>query len=178
MKNTTKYLPILVVVIILGFVIYALTRSEKLAPKPPALAEEKHDNQGQQHIAQSQEHVAYNSNPPSSGPHYVQPTPWGIKDSEIADETLVHNLEHGGIIITYQPNLDPAKVNQLRDVFNKLPKSKQFNEIKAVLVPRSKDNHAIQLAAWTWTMNLDDVDEAKIVQFYNEHVDQGPELVP
>src|SRR5579864_3213956 len=64
-----------------------------------ALIGDKHDNQGQQHIQPGAQHVAYNSNPPSSGPHYPSPTPWGIKDSEVVDETLVHNEEHGGVII-------------------------------------------------------------------------------
>jgi len=36
----------------------------------------------------------------------------------------------------------------------------------------------VQLAAWTYTLDLDNVDEAKITQFYNDHVDKGPELVP
>jgi hypothetical protein len=148
-----------------------------------------HENQGQTHIKDGDQHEPYNSNLPSSGPHYAAPTPWGIKDQEIADETLVHNLEHGGIVIAYKscgeapPDqadscLDEAGVNRLKDVFGKLPVSPQFNSVKAVLVPRQKNTKPVQLAAWTYTLDLDTVDADQISQFYTDHIDQGPELVP
>ena len=35
----------------------------------------------------------------------------------------------------------------------------------------------VQLAAWTYTLNLTSVDAAKITQFYEGHLDKGPELV-
>lgn len=148
-----------------------------------------HQSQGQEHIQPGQEHAPYNSNLPSSGPHYPQPTPWGIKDQGVADEILVHNLEHGGIVIAYKPCTDdqsaetadclkPQDVDRLKDIFGKLPVSPQFNTIKAVLVPRSKNTKPVQLAAWTYTLDLDGPDEGQIRQFYTDHVDQGPELVP
>ena len=45
--------------------------------------------------------MTYNSFPPSSGPHYQQPAPWGIYEDPIKQTILVHNLEHGGIVIQY-----------------------------------------------------------------------------
>lgn len=152
-------------------------KSSSTNPSGPLLGD-KHANQGQQHIQPGTQHVAYNSNPPSSGPHYLSPTPWGIKDSQIADETLVHNEEHGGVIIAYKPDLPKDQVDLLKQIFQSLPASSQFNEVKAVLVPRAANDHAIELAAWTYTYNLDSVDGTKIKQFYQDHLDKGPELVP
>ena len=43
----------------------------------------------------------YNSFPPSSGPHFQTPAPWGIYEEPIKQTILVHNLEHGGIVIQY-----------------------------------------------------------------------------
>ncbi|HSH31564.1 MAG TPA: DUF3105 domain-containing protein [Candidatus Saccharimonadales bacterium] len=135
-------------------------------------------NQGQEHIQPGAEHAAYNSSPPTSGPHYPQPAPWGIKDQGIADETLIHNLEHGGIVINYQPDIGQAEIEQLEDIFRQLPKSGGFGSIKAILVPRSQNQKPISLTAWTYKLDLDRVDEAQIKQFYADHIDKGPELVP
>jgi Protein of unknown function (DUF3105) len=53
------------------------------------------------HLATPDAKVNYNSFPPSSGPHYQQPAPWGIYEDTIKQTILVHNLEHGGIVVQY-----------------------------------------------------------------------------
>ena len=53
------------------------------------------------HLSNPDETVRYNSFPPSSGPHYQQPAPWGIYEDPIKQTILVHNLEHGGIVVQY-----------------------------------------------------------------------------
>jgi hypothetical protein len=53
------------------------------------------------HLSNPDDNVRYNSFPPSSGPHYQQPAPWGIYEDPIKQTILVHNLEHGGIIVQY-----------------------------------------------------------------------------
>ncbi|MBD2449999.1 DUF3105 domain-containing protein [Nostoc sp. FACHB-152] len=60
---------------------------------------------GQQHVevGTSVTYNSNNSNPPTSGPHYPYPAAWGIYVYPPADEFLVHNLEHGGVIISYNP---------------------------------------------------------------------------
>lgn len=45
--------------------------------------------------------VKYNSNPPTSGKHYEEWTKAGFYDKPVADGHLVHSLEHGYIIISY-----------------------------------------------------------------------------
>jgi hypothetical protein len=140
--------------------------------------EEQIANQGQDHIEAGANHAGYNSNPPTSGPHHPRPTDWGVKDSAIPDETLVHNLEHGGIVINYRPDIGEDKIQQLKQIFRSLPPSEQFNTIKAVLVPRPSNDRPISVTAWTYLMHLDSPEEAKIKQFYSDHVDKGPELVP
>jgi len=54
-----------------------------------------------EHLGSPDAKVKYNSFPPSSGPHYQSPAPWGIYEEPIKQPILVHNLEHGGIIIQY-----------------------------------------------------------------------------
>lgn len=174
-------LPIIIIVVVAALAAMFALGNKSSAPAKKSnepLLGTKHDNQGQEHIKDGAEHAAYNSNLPSSGPHYATPAPWGIKTSSIKDETLVHNLEHGGIVIAYKPDLPKDQVDKLKQIYDKLPYSQQFNEIKAVLVPREANSAPIQLAAWTYTYDLQSPDEAKITQFYNDHLDKGPELVP
>ena len=53
------------------------------------------------HLANPDANVTYNSVPPSSGPHFQSPAPWGIYDDPIKQTILVHNLEHGGVVLQY-----------------------------------------------------------------------------
>ncbi len=48
-----------------------------------------------EHIAQGTSGSGYNSNPPSSGPHWTSPAAKGIYDDAHADQEFIHNLEHG-----------------------------------------------------------------------------------
>ena len=174
-----KYgLPLLLVAIV-GVMIAIFAIGNNAPAKPAAaLLGEKHTDLGQKHISDGEAHTAYNSEMPSSGPHYTSPAPWGAKTAEIADEILIHNAEHGGIVITYQPTLPSDQIDKLKALAASLPKSSQFNEVKIVLAPRAKNTSPIEIMAWTYTLNLKAFDEAKIQQFYNDHLDKGPELVP
>src|SRR5687768_15636331 len=57
-------------------------------------------NQGQAHIERGQAHVAYNSRPPTSGPHWnllgEAPVNWGIHENQIPDRKSTRlNSSHG-----------------------------------------------------------------------------------
>ena len=57
---------------------------------------------GREHVALAQvEKTTYNSNPPTSGPHYEVPSKPGIYDTPQHDGALIHSLEHGYVIISY-----------------------------------------------------------------------------
>ncbi len=70
-----------------------------LAPEPPWVTI---DSIGNDHIeAVDQPHIPYNSSPPSSGPHLGNLVSWDEHDTELPPELYVHNLEDGGIALTY-----------------------------------------------------------------------------
>ena len=76
-----------------------------------------YESLGQDHIPLGQEPPKpYNSNPPSSGGHYQSPANWGVYDHEIPDEATVHNLEHGGIRISYKPSIPDAAKKKLEEI--------------------------------------------------------------
>ncbi|WP_197050786.1 DUF3105 domain-containing protein [Deinococcus sp. YIM 77859] len=128
-------------------------------------------NQGQQHIAFGAQHPPYNSFPATSGWHYVRPQPWGTFVYEIAPETLVHNLEHGGVVIQYNPSLLKGDVAKLEDIQRRFPN-------KTVVAPDSKLEVPLALTAWRRLYTLDTLAEAKIVDFIERYKNRAPERFP
>ena len=122
--------------------------------------------QGQEHIDIGASHIAYNSNPPTSGPHYAEPAKWGVYDKELADEQLVHNLEHGGIWISYTGIDDATKVS--------LEKFAQ-SHIKIIVEPRAKNDAKIVFASWGRLQKFQSYDEQSMLAFIVANTNQAPE---
>jgi hypothetical protein len=122
--------------------------------------------QGQQHIDIGASHIAYNSNPPTSGPHYVQPANWGVYQTELPDEQLIHNLEHGGIWISYTGIASTTQID-----LEKLAKS----YTKIIVEPRTKDDAPIILASWGRLEKFQTYDEQAIVAFIKANTNKSPE---
>jgi hypothetical protein len=127
--------------------------------------------QGAEHITEgSTDHIPYNSNPPTSGPHWPQPADWGVYRGSLPDERLVHNLEHGGIWISYKPDqVDENTINLLNDFAKRYP--------LIIVEPRSANETPIALAAWGRLQNLQSYDESAILRFIEAFHNQGPEKV-
>jgi hypothetical protein len=83
---------------LVGLIIYLNIRSTL-----PVGAEESLSTLGNAHIEQGAlSPIAYNSTPPTSGPHYGGLVPWGVYREPQRYEQLIHNLEDGGVVIYYQ----------------------------------------------------------------------------
>ncbi|MGH2379092.1 MAG: DUF3105 domain-containing protein [Candidatus Limnocylindria bacterium] len=130
-------------------------------------------DEGNAHI-QAGQRGTYGTTPPTSGTHWgapAAPATWGIKDTELADEVTTHNLEHGGIVISYKALTDD-EVRQLRDLVTLL---RQNGFTKIILQPYSKMNDArIAASAWRWQIKLATYDDVPIVKFVRAHYD-GPD---
>lgn len=166
----------LLVVVFVGY--FAI--GGKNTPKQPLLGI-SHPSLGGTHIQPGSSHPAYNSDPPSSGWHYNDPsipapTLWGVYTQEVPAEVFLHNEEHGGVVVTYNPKLLPAdQLKKLQALFAPPYSDKNFSPSKAIVTPRSQDTHVIELASWTYTYNLDSYDQTKLEDFYLEHVSHSPE---
>src|SRR3989344_2908298 len=86
-----------------GFWIY---KAATVVPPGVAMAD-----QGQEHVTpQAGAEFKYNSNPPTSGPHlptWVKP---GAYDTPQSEGELIHSLEHGYVIISYNCNVHLSKI--------------------------------------------------------------------
>jgi len=131
----------------------------------------------------------YKFYPPASGPHYsatgVAPVPWqtiATSSSPLVEGQYIHNLEHGGIAILYNcptgadcTTLQNSLENYVR---NLAPAELAFNEVKVVLTPYSRGmTKKVALVAWDYIEFLDVYDQAAITQFYENHVNKGPENI-
>lgn len=124
-----------------------------------------------EHIPQSKRAI-YNSNPPTSGAHFDSQARWGIYNQAPVDELLVHNLEHGGIVVSYHPQQVQGKeLEQLR----KQVKELSANNPRIILTPRANLDKAIALTAWGYLQKLDKYTPTAVKTFYDAHIARGPE---
>jgi Protein of unknown function (DUF3105) len=59
--------------------------------------------------------VCYTSNPPTSGPHSQTPEQFRVLENERPKENLIHNMEHGGVVIWYNTD-DQGAIDLLKSV--------------------------------------------------------------
>lgn len=147
--------------ILLGGFIYWFIWSEKNRPG------DTFSIQGREHIAVSAAHAPYNSNPPTSGPHYAQPADWGVYEKELPDEQLIHNLEHGGIWISYK-DVDKDVKAKLEAIGNRFPQS-------VVVTPRAQNDTKIAVASWGRLQQFEQYDEQSIIKFIEANKNKSPE---
>ncbi len=130
---------------------------------------QKIEDMGGTHVKRGEKHGAYNSNPPTSGPHWPDGTAGaGIHDSEMPDELLVHSEEHGAAILWYKSDLPQDQIEKLKDIFNGVSGKK-------IMVPRKNLDVAVALTSWNYLLKLDTIDEGQIKAFIETNNDRAPE---
>jgi hypothetical protein len=94
------------------------------------------------HIGQAEAaSVKYNSDPPTSGPHYGFSIPAGIYSSRLPDALSVHALEHGHVVIQYGPAVGSEIVTSLDLIARRYAAD-------VLLAPRESLGVEIALTAW------------------------------
>ena len=154
----------LIVAVIYGLVVW----SKQAAKNKPG---EAIPELGREHIDVGSPRPEYNSNPPTSGQHYGVPANWGIYGEELPDEQLIHNLEHGGIWISYRDKDNQELMDQLKGIADDF-------SLKVILTPRAANDALIAVAAWGRLMKLESFDEGQIRDFIGTFINRGPEQVP
>ena len=131
----------------------------------------------------SQTSPKWNTDPPTSGPHYAIAAIFGIYEDELEMARVVHNLEHGGIYILYGPGVPDATVAQLQSFYDNHTRG-------TILAPLPSLGNKIALGAWT-TKDANDptngtahlakctsFDEKAFGAFFDDFQFQGPERFP
>jgi hypothetical protein len=147
-----------------------------LAPRTTAAQGHQVPTEGnRQHVDQGTT-MPYRNRPPSSGDHYPTPAGYGVFTRDIPAGNLVHSLEHGAIVVYYRPDLcDQTCIGQLQQAYSSAPKSQRYGVVKMVIAPWPDMDQSVTATAWGWVDGMDQPDIQRILAFYREHVDRGPE---
>lgn len=150
-------------------------------PGPCHAVVEQHAEEGFLHLDQCAP-TTYLTDPPSSGNHYPiwadyrvydKPVPWGF---------LVHQLEHGAVVISYRcpPGPSPCAVD-LTDVMAFLatlaPDNICLSRKLVSVVPDPSLDVAFAASAWTWTLRADCFDAVAFGDFVAQHYAHGRERI-
>ena len=104
----------------------------------------------------------YSDSPPTSGQHWPATAPCGFYPDGLPDERVVHNLEHGNIVVSYNFT-NPAQVTALRQVLDGV---RQFDDWG---VARSYDklpDGQVAITAWGHLHRMEGVDSGEIGRFF------------
>lgn len=117
--------------------------------------------------------ITYTYSPPASGPHRPRWGKWG-EYVYLPAEHWVHNLEHGGVALLYNPCADAAVVTALHTYAASRPDD-EGGQFRWVLTPYPGLSTTVAVVAWDWVYEANCVDEASIEAFVSEHYRQAPE---
>jgi hypothetical protein len=133
---------------------------------------ETHRIQRARHIPIGSTYRHFDSWPPTSGPHWPTTADPGFYRVELPPEELVHNLEHGQIVVWYAPYIDPEIQRALERLVANAPAA-------IVAVPSERVVRPFQfvLTAWGASQSCAHASTAVLDHFRRTFQGMGPEDV-
>ena len=123
------------------------------------------------HVPENQS-VVYNTVPPTSGEMYATPARCGFYEDGLPDEQIVHNLEHGAIVVSYNLATE-GELDRLRDAVDGIGLSQVWG------VTRFYDKipvGTVAVAAWGVLDTMESIDGDRIKAFFESYAGNlGPE---
>lgn len=123
--------------------------------------------------------IEYGSSPPVFGDHFPTWAAYGTYDFPVPLGFLVHDLEHGGVVIYYDcPDGCSDQIATAQAFIDALPADPRCSEavrVQVVLVPRPGLGARWAASAWGYSLTADCFDPEIFGQFYDAHHGQGPE---
>ena len=127
----------------------------------------------------------WSTSPPSGGAHYPYWAVWGFYTSAVNPRRVVHNEEHGGVIMWWGPKVSAATIAKLEAFYNTSPDG-MFG------TPYASLGNKIALTAWTgnpatYYKSSYGMGHIAICPSYNQHAfltfrnayrGEGPEGIP
>lgn len=162
--------PIVLAVIAVGFTGTIVAIRASGPPEPSRPGTEQSDN-GREHV-DSKEYGG--DQPPTSGPH-ANPLSGGVYDTEVRDDQVIHNMEHGGIYVSYQPSLPKAQIEKLSNLLYEPFSNQEFKPTKIILAPRAANKFPIELSSWRRSEELQSYNQATIEEYVKKNLGKSPE---
>ena len=112
----------------------------------------------------------YSTSPPTSGPSYDEPVAWGIYTEQIADESIVRNLQYGAIVFNHSLTReeDIADLHGYAEALFGFPACYVIHPYSGI--PEGD----VTLTAWNWTDTMELEDKAAMGAFVNDHRNRAP----
>jgi hypothetical protein len=144
---------------------------------------------GQTHVASLTRKLDWNTFPPSNGQHYPAWAVWGFYTDPVNPRMVVHNLEHGGIVLWWGPDTPKAQVDRLNQLYSDDPTGMFGTPLVGL-------GSKVAVSAWTGDPtrygrdgyygqghvatcpSFDDATEKAFVAFRDAYRGKGPEGVP
>lgn len=150
------------------------------ARQPVALLGEEFPIAEAEHIPEGQKATNYNSDPPTSGQHYSQPAEAGFYEEALPDERLVHNLEHGHVVVYYNcTNLTESACDDLkegiRQAMNSAGVVSSTQTLKIVAVPRPDMQNMVTYTSWGRLYRAESFDQDEFLLFVEQNRNRAPE---
>jgi uncharacterized protein DUF3105 len=86
--------------------------------------------------------IKYPTFPPAGGPHYGTPAIWDFYTEPVDPRLLVHNQEHGGVVLWWGPDTPQSTIAELRNFYDSSPVSMVGSPLKAL-------GKRVAITAWT-----------------------------
>jgi len=113
----------------------------------------------------------YNSFPPSSGRHYATPAVYDFYTDPVSKYAVVHNLEHGAVLVQWGNKVPRAEVARIRDWWQ--------NDARGVVAaPLPALGNKIAVVAWTHVAKCTRFDDDAFTTFRDAYQFKGPERIP
>jgi hypothetical protein len=119
--------------------------------------------------------IDYSTMPPTGGAHYGSRTiSAGFYDDKQSLGSLVHSLEHGAVVVYYDPaQLSDSAEQNLKEYAS--THTGGWQSFIAMPTPVENPESAYVLAAWEKRLAMDEYDESTVREFTAEYLGRGPE---
>lgn len=133
------------------------------------------------HVPVGEDPGPFNSDPPTSGPHYDAPLEAGFYDEATAADIrpyptgyLVHNLEHGYIVFWYNCEiLDEVECTELKGQLQEV--MDDARNIKVVAFPWTSTDFPVVATSWGRIQEFESFDTKMAFRFVSSNRNRAPE---
>ena len=184
----TNLVTIVVALVVIGIVVFAIASERQTTEAPVGVAAgeadcqpvEEADALEGQHIKEGEAHGEYNTDPPTSGPHYEIPADPAFYTSAVEPERVVHNLEHGQIVLWYPSDLAAEDKDLIEEIVDDEPAATVGNPYDGL-----PNEAKIAMTAWLAgegdapgkgvLQTCAEVSQAAVNEFREKYQGRGPE---
>lgn len=174
----TRNIFIVVAALLFGVVGYLVWQGVK--PPPDQVGIEVEIMENSDHVEDGTV-VEYSTNPPNSGPHYLQPMPAGFYNvgevnAVFPESNIMHSLEHGYVVFWYNCSiLSVSECEQLKAEIQEVIDA--VGQQKVIVFPWNSINEPLVMTSWGVILRFASFDVQLATDFVivNRSSDRAPE---